>query len=222
MKRTVLALSIIFLLGLLIFPVLAQETSTGPADIVREKVQDKVRQAQTSPTAFIGAVTDITEDTLQIRTLDDEIEQAQVSEKTTYSKDKKGTIEFEDIAIGDFVVAMGFANGNDVLDARRVLVTSAIEDVERQVVRGKVEGVEKSEVVLTLTDGSNFVLTFPKNWDGADLDEISEGDQLIAVGTPDEEIFEIRTVFIIPQETKEKSPSPSPTTSPSPTPSGEE
>ena len=218
MKKIILAIFTISLLGLLIIPVFAQETSTGPADIIREKVQDKVRQVQNTPSAFIGSITDIAEDTLQIKTLDEEIEQAQVSDETTYANDDKGVIKFGDIAIGDFVVAMGFANGNGVLDTRRVLVTSPTKEIERQAVQGTVSGVEKKEVTLTLSDGLSFILTFPKTWDGPDLDEISEGDQLITVGTSDEEVFEIRSVFIIPQETEEESPSPTP----SPTPSEEE
>ncbi|MGB6839070.1 MAG: Ig-like domain-containing protein [Microgenomates group bacterium] len=202
-----------------------EESATEEADSVRDKVQQKVEEARSVPFAYIGTVTDISEQTLQInkfvftRTENDTSEIQQISiddEETAFVKITKVSkvVEFSDVAIGDFIITMGFKNGNGVLSAKRVLITTPIEPTKRKAVYGEVDEIGKKEITLTASDGREWTAEFGKSWKGPELDEIDKGNVIIAVGTASEATLETRTLFVIPAE----SPSPSPTPTPSPEP----
>jgi hypothetical protein len=93
----------------------------------RGKIMQKVTEASYSPKAYLGTVTDITDATMQIKTQEGSIEQLSTSEEEI-SVLKMGKTNKEvalaDVAIGDFIVAMGFKNGNSVLNTKRILVTT--------------------------------------------------------------------------------------------------
>ena len=113
---------------------------------------------------------------------------------------------------------MGFKNGNAVLEAKRVLIISPLEASNREAVFGQVVEIDKKTVMIKQTDGSQWTLEFGKSWKGPELDEIDEGNTIIAVGIASENTLETRTLFVIPEE----SPSPTPTPSPEPSPESEE
>lgn len=179
--------------------------ATSEADLIREKVKKKVAEAKIVPVFYIGTVTDISESTLQLKNSTSEIQQVAVMETTDYVKQIKTNqeIEFTDVAIGDFIVAMGFVNGNSVLDGKRILVTSPPETQAKTVVFGIVDLIEKKAVAIKTNDGIQK-LSFPARWKGPDIDEIAEGDLVIAIGTPDEDSIQIRTVEIISTATPEE------------------
>lgn len=116
-----------------------QEASES-ASTIRDKVSAKVQELLFSPKAYIGVVTDITESSIQLRSKSGEIKQISTDEKsvvvTKDSGTKITTVKFNDIAIGDFISAMGYINGNQVLDAQRILITPQIEDPKIEVVFG--------------------------------------------------------------------------------------
>ena len=66
MKKTIVILSLLLLGTLTAVATFAQETSTDEANSVRDTVQRKVEEARTIPFAYIGTVTDIAEETIQI------------------------------------------------------------------------------------------------------------------------------------------------------------
>ncbi len=174
-----------------------EATSSAETDDVRERVQEKVREAQNLGIAYLGTATDISTNTIQMRTLGGEIVLAAVSENATFASTVGSTeeIEFEDVALGDFVVAMGFENGNEVLDARRILVVEPPEDSTTTALFGTVESVERREISLNVA-GTSWTLDFPSTWKGPETSEIEEGDLLIATGTEGEEnTISIRGVF---------------------------
>lgn len=183
-----------------------EENSTDSADTqdsaIRQKVQQKVEEALNKPKAKLGTITDISEQTIQITNLEDEIVQIEVNkEETQYVKinDDNEQIEFSDVAIGDFIVAMGYINENDVLEATRVLVTDVIRKPLRAIVQGKVVDIQKKEVTIR-TKNEEYVLIFPKRWKGPEIEDLSEGVGVIAIGELNQNELSLRTIEIIDSE----------------------
>lgn len=191
-----------------------QEEATEEAETVRDKVAEKVAKAKNVAFAYIGTVTDITESTLQIKNGDEEIKQVSTDQETTFVNTVKTskTVKFQDVAIGDFIIAMGFKNGNAVLGAKRALISSPLEASSRKAVFGQIVEIDKKTVTVKQADGGQWALEFGKSWKGPELNEIDEGNTIIAVGIASENTLETRTLFVIPEE----SPSPTPTSSPEP------
>lgn len=147
--------------------------------------------------AYIGTVTDIVDSTIQIKSTDSQIQQIATTNKEISVVNTKGSsnkaVKLTDIAIGDFIVAMGFIDGQDVLDAQRILVTDSPVKSQISVAIQNVEEVTKKS--LKLSEGS---FTPDKNTtvqvysDGkiksAKITDFSESDKVITVsdttGTP--------------------------------------
>lgn len=106
-------------------------------------------------TAIFGAVTDIAEETLQVRSENGQIEQLSLSPETTYASiiNKPAEIKFSDVAIGDYVVALGFLNDNKVLGTSRVLVTSESSDSVKTAISGKVKTLTSREFLVDSYSG---------------------------------------------------------------------
>ncbi|KKU16758.1 MAG: hypothetical protein UX25_C0025G0004 [Candidatus Woesebacteria bacterium GW2011_GWC2_45_9] len=182
-------------------------------DSIRFRVEQKVSQALKSPKALLGTVTDISENTLQIKSVAGEIEQISVSADTSalaMGKTNK-EVKVADVAIGDYIVATGFMNGNGVLNTKRILITSPIEATNRMAIFAKVSKdnntslitqviktgedkkvtPQKGAAVFLISEGKASKITFAK----IDLD-----DTLVAIGTDTGEAFTARTVFVVNQQ----------------------
>lgn len=208
--------------------------ATNSADEVRQKVQDRIDEVLNNPKAYIGSITDIAEDTLQITKIDftgngtnGEIVQVSVSEDDTDYVDTSGdgnkTIKFDDVAIGDFIIAMGITDKNDVLEARRILITDTIEPTDRSITLGKITKVDEVEDTLTIDSASGEIIAITdKNTDlltniggeneTIDFTELERGNSIIIITTPDEGEIVARTIYLIPTgietETDETTESP--------------
>ena len=140
---------LVLLTFLVCVPSFAQNTSTDESE-VRNNVLKKVEEALKSPKAYLGSVTDITESTIQIKTVPGEIKQISVRENASVVKVSRTqtSVKVEDIALGDYIVAMGFRNGSGVLDALRILILTPPTGVSRAAFVGKVASIEGSEITL--------------------------------------------------------------------------
>lgn len=132
----------------------ASETSD-----IRTKVAQDVANTLNHPKAYIGVVTDITDSTLEIKTTGSEIQQISVSANGITVTNSTGgtskTVKTTDIAIGDFIVAMGYVDGNSVLDAQRILITTPITEAKIAVNIAKVTSTtQKALTVNVLPDGA--------------------------------------------------------------------
>jgi len=215
MKKIFTVVFLLILITLTAYTALAQETSTDEAESVRENVQKKVEEARTIPFAYIGTVTDIAEQTIQInkfifgKTNEDsgEIQQISVDEENTnFVKITKSTtsVKFADLAIGDFIIAMGYKNGNSVLEGERILITTAIEPTTRKAAFGEPSDIAKRSLTLTASTGKEWVVEFGATWEGPELDEIEDGDRIMVVGTTEGNTLEARFLHIITPETVEE------------------
>ena len=194
----------------------------GSEDSVSEKVQEKIREASILPLAYLGTITDIADTTIQTKTLSGEISQVSVNDDTEYVKinDKTKKIEFADVAIGDFIVAMGYKDENDVLETTRLLVTEPVSPPERKVIYGEVLEAKRNELTVRLADGDEIniskadklVVENSENAEVTEIDfsDINQGDTIIATGTNLEPNLEARKIMVI-AKAPEASESPTPT-----------
>ena len=137
--------------------------ATGDAAI-RENVAQKVAAALSQPKAYLGIVTDITSTTIQIKDTASQIQQISVGADGITVVNTKGTnnktVKLTDVAIGDFIVAMGYVNGNQVLEAQRILITDPLEEPTLTVSMAKVtKASSKTLTVADIKSGETATLT---------------------------------------------------------------
>lgn len=206
MKTKIFILLIYLLIAV---PVSAQSPTTNGN--IRDKVQQKLATASKIPSSYIGSVTDISESTLQIDKFDiakqsgdsGEIEQVETSDTTKFVNVGKTTktVNFSDIAIGDFIVAMGYKNENGVLESKRILVIEPIKPSTRKSYLGEIAETTKNKITIKVND-SEKTFNITKNADLEDyanneevkLTDFEENDRIIVVTTDDENA---RTVFLL-------------------------
>jgi hypothetical protein len=125
---------------------------------IRKKVAQDVANTLSRPKAYIGTVTDITDSTIEIKTASSEIKQISANSESTNVLNSTGstskTVKTTDIAIGDFIVAMGYVDGNSVLSAQRILITNPVTESKVTVNKAK---------VVSITKKSLFINTIPDN-----------------------------------------------------------
>ena len=186
--------------------------ATTTESAIRQKVQEKVQDVLNKPKAYIGVVTDIAESTIQIKSEAGEIKQISTSKDDIAVVNARGTtnktVKLTDIAIGDFIVAMGYRNGNSVLNAQRILITQPLTEPKNNAFYGKVtQTTTKDMTVGTLKDGKESSVT-PTTKTGIfsyangqaakiKLTAVEEGDTVIYVTSEESGKFSIRTIFVL-------------------------
>ncbi len=116
---------------------------------VEERVEKKLEEASNKIVANLGTITDIAESSVQFRSMDGDIKQLSITNDTTFANIIKTPkeIKFSDMAIGDFIVAMGqLKEANGLMNSKRVLITSPFKSTTRKVVMGTVNEVGKKEL----------------------------------------------------------------------------
>lgn len=207
MKKNIIFASI-FGLIFSVTQVTAQD-STQSGDI-REKIQEKVQTALNKPKSHMGTVTDIAENTLQLKNLKGEIKQISSNEDVTVANivSTSKSVNFSDIAIGDFVVAMGYVNANSVLDTSRILITTPVESPSRKSYLIKVDTYAKnSGSGNTIKDNKKITFTTNSNtkFQMMDGDEITQAkatslkasSRAIVTGVEESNTFTVRRVLVI-------------------------
>lgn len=179
-------------------------SDTSTASAIRQAVAQKVAQAMSKPKAYIGVVTDIADSTIEIKSSDSLIEQISVAGDNISVINDAGTnnnktVKLTDIAIGDFIVAMGYVNSESVLLAQRILVTDQITEPKIDAFFAKVTNTSKKSIDVTgIKDGSTVTLTPGTKTDiesydsgkltTVKLSSINDGDLVIYIsdstGTP--------------------------------------
>lgn len=207
-------------------------------EAVKEKVREEIQQTQKGQKkAFVGEITEISNSTLVLEAQSGE-QQAEVDDEATILNIKKNKIEFEDLEIGNYVIAMGYLGGNEVLQAKRVVVTKEPKTPTRQVVVGRATDISDDEKIITVKNEKSGVIymieatsktTITQKLEEDEVEEvkfgqIEKGDWLVTIGTPTEDEEKIITAKLIhlvlgkdkpkptPTAEVEEEPTPSPTT----------
>lgn len=244
MKTKIISLLIISLFVFSSAPEILAQSPTPDEKVkeireaVKEKVREEIQQTQKGQKkAFVGEITEISNSTLVLKTLSNE-QQAEIDSEATILNIKKNKIEFEDLEIGNYVIAMGYLGENEVLQAKRVVVTKEPETPTRQVVVGRVTDISDDEKIITVKNEKKGVVymveatsktTITQKLEEDEVEEvkfgqIEEGDWLITIGTPtedEEKIITAKLIHLVPGKNKpkptptaevEEEPAPSPTT----------
>jgi hypothetical protein len=191
-----------------------EEGASGTSDI-RQKVAQDVANTLSRPKAYIGTVTDITDSTIQIKTTASEIKQISVTADGTTVINSTGTVsktvKVTDIAIGDFIVAMGYINGNSVLAAQRILITDSITEPKITVSEAKVKSATRSALTVNAVSGDKEDSVVPDV--NTDIETIKDGESVSArfssIGADDVIIYvvitnskgndSVRSIFQLPK-----------------------
>jgi len=141
--------------------------------------------------AYLGVVTDIVDSTIQIKNLESEIKQISTENPQVSVVNTKGTnnkaVKLTDVAIGDFIVAMGSVKSNSVLSAERILVTDAVTDPKIVVFAGTFGELSSApDKNASLYSYENGKLSAIK------LKSINTTDQIVSVSNPS-----LRTIFVL-------------------------
>jgi hypothetical protein len=183
--------------------------SPTSSDSVRQKVQDKLRDAYNNPIAYLGTITDIAESVVQIKTTDGVIEQISTTSEPVVINSGKTVKEVKvtDLAIGDYIVAMGFT-GNHVLTAKRILITTPSAESNKVYVSAKVEKVTKKDLTVINEKEAKSLVVLPETGMSVYLREsdkltkikfanIEVDDALYLIGTIENDKLVARTIFVI-------------------------
>jgi hypothetical protein len=190
------------------------DSSTGSSDI-KQKIAQDLANALNHPKAYIGTVTDVTDSTLEIKTKGGDILQITINAADTSVVNAVGTtnktVKTTDIAIGDFIVAMGYVGENSVLSAQRILISTPVTEPKITITYAKVDAVTKKG--LTVTEATEDeedtvqpdVKTQTRTYkDGEEITakftSIDEEDTIIYVKITDsKDATRVRSVFLVPQ-----------------------
>jgi hypothetical protein len=196
-------------------PIATTSAEASSTSEVRKKVAQDVANIVSHPKAYIGTVTDITDSTIEIKNNLGEIKQITTGSTTNNVTNAIGTnnkqVKVADIAIGDFIIAMGYIENNSVLGAQRILITNQITEPKLSLVLGKITSVTKKNIVVkNFADDKSETLTPDKytdiknNTSGKSVDtkfqSLSQDDSVIYIKESDVKGVEnLRSVFVIPK-----------------------
>ncbi len=129
-----------------------QETVTQNIKDRIEKIIDEKSEKATQnmkKRAFVGKVSRVTTESLSIETLRGEQNVKVSSKSTVLLFPKMQSLQLSDIEIGGFAIVMGYINGDDVLEAKRILVAQTpLFPMKKKVTVGRV--IDLSATVLSL------------------------------------------------------------------------
>lgn len=174
-----------------------ETVATESADTVREKLKEKISTKSLKTTSYVGTITDISSGTIQIKSVQGDIKQMSLSDDTSFVNTLKKNIGVKatDLAIGDYIVAMGFVNGNKVLDSKRILIAEPAIKNNFETIFGTISNVTKTKISIDRDNGESIEIALPKKWVGPNISELEEGQKIITVGEMENETYSLRTIF---------------------------
>lgn len=142
--------------------------STSDEQDLEKEIADKMERVSNPARAYLGTVTDITDTTIQIKSIDSQIQQIATNKTdvvvVNMTETSGKTVKLTDIAIGDFIIAMGYVNGNSVLDTRRILITDNKPVPKINLSLAKVSEILKNTLkATTIKNDEEIVITPDKN-----------------------------------------------------------
>lgn len=205
--------------------VLAQDEATDSSNL-----EDRLNNAISKPVAYIGSITDVTELTINLSRFafgqtqtSGEIMQIMISEEDTEFLefgDTTESLEFEDIAIGDFIIAMGYETREGILEAKRVLVSETPETEVKNNYFANIIEIGTEDINFTdNSTSSNKTLVFDEdvieiytieNEEEVvlELADIEQNSDIIIFSEGAEATESITSIFVIPQTSDTSSPQP--------------
>ncbi|EKE05134.1 MAG: hypothetical protein ACD_19C00426G0156 [uncultured bacterium] len=146
-------------------------------------------EVETGRIAYVGTITDISAGNIQIKNNSGAILQISINEDAKFINSLKKNIEVKetDLAIGDYIVAIGTVNGNKVLHSERILITSPLSETKIEVEKITIEKLSKTYI----ND-----IKLPTKWVGPNVKELEVGQEIYVIGIRDEKSYTLRSIFI--------------------------
>ncbi|MBU3956819.1 hypothetical protein KKI19_00860 [Patescibacteria group bacterium] len=211
------------------------EPSPSPDDErIKQKVEERIEKVLSTAEegqkrALVGTLKSIANSTLTIETHGGNF-QAKVAIDAIILNEDREEIELDDLAIGNNLIAMGYFDNQNVLDAKRVVVTEEFQIPETESVFGLVTDISQEEKVLTIKHPKSATVymvdvgtktKITKSVEGEvkeiKFSDIKENDRLVVIGEPEENEEKIITASLIhvvtgasPETTEEEEEQPSP------------
>jgi hypothetical protein len=137
----------------------AQTASDSSA--IRDKVQEKLATVSKKATSYRGTITDLTDGTIQLKDPQGQILQVSLlSDVTSFVKQtatSSSTLKSTDLAIGDYILALGTRDANSVLSARRIIVTTSPSYTDPVVYLGKLTQISDKSLSVDTGNGIQTV-----------------------------------------------------------------
>ena len=156
----------------------AEETPTNAVDSIKQKVLEKIETAKNNPTAFMGSITDISQNSIQIKDGKGEIKLISINSENIIVVNtikKSVVVKSNDLAIGDYIISMGYVNEKSVLEAKRILITLPTEKTKRSIGLGTISILSKKEITIKDKNGNEITVKFPAKWEGPETKELEIG-----------------------------------------------
>lgn len=178
--------------------------------MVQEKVQKMLETTKLGQKrAYVGEIIEIINSTLTLNTSLGEKQAKVATDAAIIGKGAK-KMEFKDLEIGSFAIAMGYLSEEDVLDSRRLVVINKPTPPAREVAFGKVTDISPEEKILTVkqekkgvtytvivSDKTTITKKLETKVAKASFSDIKQGDVIVAIGTPAENERKVITAKII-------------------------
>jgi hypothetical protein len=185
----------------------AQKETVGD---VSEKVENKLENVQNTSEFYQGTITDITDGGIQIKTTEGEIKQVSFSTgNTSFAKIGKTTVKIAvaDIALGDYIIALGYKEDNGLLNAFRILVTQPGSPEDVKIFFGTVLNKNKTEMVISEKNSGNVNIEIDNNTktykgtlsnpERVRFADIKEEDLVIGTYLSDKDTNTARRIYIL-------------------------
>lgn len=149
--------------------------------------------------SYVGLITDITDQTIQIRSESGEIQLISTDEATKSLNGKSNfqSIPLTDIGIGDYVVAIGTINGNKVLNSQFLFTSDEPKTIEPTIYYSTfVKGTTRNITIKTDGDEEK-VIVLPRTWKGPEIKTLKENESIIVATTISGETETLRSLFTV-------------------------
>ncbi len=159
--------------------------------IYSSKVRLDEEDANKATVSVIGTITDISSESIQLRSENGEIEQLSIAKDATYAliNSESKDLEFKDLAIGDFVAAIGTRNSEGVFNVNRVLVTTISQTNKMDLLTGVIKNLSKKEFIISSDENKEVSIDATGSFDiysfelsAEKLSSAKEGDEIIVFG----------------------------------------
>lgn len=227
--------SFLFFMGRATAQEVSPEPSPSPDERIKQQVEERIEKVLSTAEegqkrALVGILKSVANSTLTIEVQAGDF-QAKVADDAIIVNENREEIKIDDLEIGSHIIAMGYFNSQNVLDAKRVVVTKAFQVPETESVFGLVTDISEEENVLTIKNPKNQTVYMVEVGTKTEItkrvnEEIQEikfsdiqiNDRLVVIGKPEEneeKIITARLIYVVSPlttevEEEQKSPSPSP------------
>lgn len=178
-----------------VFAVNTTPSASQDVQSIREVVQQKVKEklniitsSENKPKSIFGSIKKINNSQITI-SFNNQDQIVTTTEDTVFVGSKKTKISLTDLKENDEIIAMGYFNKDNQLEAKRIVVFSLKEiQNNNQIINGQVVDVSQTSSVFTVIPHNNKNSQYQIETTSTNIKKISSGQKIIAVVKPDEKV----------------------------------